>query len=59
MARQQCDAESVPTGFIATSLSLPDVGKDMPIECPDVKTQPSLISKVIAPPKPVTEMDVF
>ena len=59
MARQQYDAESMPTGFIATSLSLPDVGKDMPIECPDVKTQSSLTSKVIAPPKPITKMDVF
>lgn len=57
MSRQQHDAESMTTGFIATSLSLPDVGKDLPIECPDVKTQSSLISKVIAPPKAV--MDVF
>ena len=57
MARQQYNAESKPTGFIATSLSLPDVSEDMLIKCPDVKTQSSLISEVSAPPKPV--MDVF
>ena len=51
MARQQHNAESKPTGFISTSLSLPDVGGDMPIKCPDAKTQSSLISEVSAPPK--------
>ena len=34
-----CPEKFMPTGFIATSLSLPDVVKDMLIECPDVKTQ--------------------
>ena len=57
MARQQNNAESKPTGFIATSLSLPDVGKVIPIKCPDVRTQSSLINEVSAPSKPV--MDVF
>ena len=57
MARQQHNAESKPTGFIATSLSLPDVRGDMPTKCPDVKTQSSLISEVSAPPPPV--MNVF
>ena len=57
MTGQQHNAESKPTGFIATSLSLPDVGGDMPIKCPDTKTQSSLISEVSAPPKPV--MNVF
>ena len=57
MTGQQHNAESKPTGFIATSLSVPDVGGDMPIKCPDTKTQSSLISEVSAPPKPV--MNVF
>ena len=57
MSRQQYNAESKPTGFIATSLSLPDAGEDMSSTCPDVKTKSSLISEVSAPPKPV--MDVF
>ena len=57
MARQQHNAESKPTGFVATSLSLPDVGEDMPTKCPDVKTQSSLISEISAPPQPV--MNVF
>ena len=57
MTRQQHNAHSKPTGFIATSLSLPDVGGDMPIKFPDAKTQSSLISEVSAPPKPV--MNVF
>ena len=57
MTRQQHNADSKPTGFIATSLSLPDVGGDMPAKCPDAKTQSSLISEVSAPPKPV--MNVF
>ena len=57
MARQQHNTDSKPTGFIATSLSLPDVGGHMPIKCPDAKTQSSLISEVSAPPKPV--MNVF
>ena len=57
MSRQQYNAESKPTGFIATSLSLPDAGEDMPPNCSDVKTTSSLISEVSAPPKPV--MDVF
>ena len=46
-----------PTGLIATSLSLPDVGRDMPTKCPDAKTQSGLISEVGAPPEPV--MNVF
>ena len=54
---RQYNAESKPTGFIATSLSLPDAGEDMPPNCSDVKTTSSLISEVSAPPKPV--MDVF
>ena len=54
---RQYNAESKPTGFIATSLSLPDAGEDMPPNCSDVKTKSSLISEVSAPPKPV--MDVF
>ena len=37
--------------------SLPGVGEDIAIKCPDVKTQSSLISEVIAPPEPV--IDVF
>ena len=57
MSRQQYNAESKPTGFIATSLSLPNAGEDMLRNCPDVKTKSSLISEVSAPPKPV--MDVF
>jgi len=57
MARQQYNAVSKPTGFIATSLSLPDVSGYMPIKCPNVKTQSSPIGEVSAPPKPV--MDVF
>ena len=57
MARQEHNTDSKPTGFIAASLSLPDVGGDMPIKCPDTKTQSSLISEVSAPPKPV--MNVF
>ena len=57
MAQQQHNAESKPTGFVATSLSLPDVREDMPTKCPDVKTQSSLISEVSALPQPV--MNVF
>ena len=57
MARQQHNAESKPTGFIAKSLSLPDVGGDMPIKYPDAKIQSSQIGEVSAPPKPV--MNVF
>ena len=57
MARQQHNVESKPTGFIATSLSYPDVRGDMPTKCPDVKTQSTLISEVSAPPQPV--MNVF
>lgn len=53
MPQQQHNAESKPTGFIATSLSLPDVGGDMPIKYPDTKIQSSKISEVSAPPKPV------
>lgn len=57
MARQQYNAESKPTGFIATSMSLPDVGGDMPIKRPDAKTQSSLTSGFKALLKPV--MNVF
>ena len=57
MERQQHNAESKPTGFIAKSLSLPDVGGDMPIKYPDAKIQSSQIGEVSAPPKPV--MNVF
>ena len=55
MARQH-SAESKPTGFVATSLSLPDFGRDMPTKCPDAKTQSSLISEVSAPPQPVVNV---
>ena len=57
MARQQHNAESKPTGFVATSLSLPDVREGMPTKSPDVKTQSSLISEVSVTPQPV--MNVF
>ena len=57
MAQQQHNAESKPTGFVAMSLSLPDVREDMPTKCFDVKTQSSQISEVSAPPQPV--MNVF
>ena len=50
-------AESKPTGFVPTSLSLPGVREDMPTRCPDVKTQSSLISEVSVLPPPV--MNVF
>ena len=52
MARQQHDAESKPTGFVPTSLSLPDFNGDRPAKVPDAKTQLSLISEVSAPPEP-------
>ena len=57
MPQQQHNAESKPTGFIATSLSLPDVGGDMPIKYPDAGIQSSQISEVSTPSKPV--MNVF
>ena len=52
MARQQHDAEYKPTGFVPTSLSLPDFNGDRPAKVPDAKTQLTLISEVSAPPEP-------
>ena len=56
MARQQHNPEFKPTGFVATSLSLPDVKGDMSTKRANVKTQSSLISEVSAPPQPVTNV---
>ena len=53
MARQQHNAESKSTGFVAMSLSSPDVRGDMPTKCPDAKTQSSLISEDSTPPQRV------
>ena len=50
----QHSVEPRPTGFIATSLSLPAVSEDMPTKCHNVKTQSSNIG---VPSKPV--MDIF
>ena len=55
--RQQHSVEPRPTGFVATSLSLPAVSEDMPTKCHNVKTQSSLVGNIGVPSKPV--MDIF
>ena len=55
--RQQHSVEPRPTGFIATSLSLPAVSEDMPTKCHNVKTQSSIVGNIGVPSKP--DMDIF